>query len=149
MFERFTDQARDVMVKANQHAQTLGYEYIGSAHILLSLMKLPTGVAVNLLAEMNVDILKLRNQLDQLLLKGLDVHTAESERSSSTSNVGRIIEHAIDEMSDLRHNYVGTEHLLLGIVRDEESTAAKTLKRFGADYTVIRARVVNLPGKSE
>src|SRR5579872_5290935 len=106
MYERFTDRARKVMQLANLEAQRFHHEYIGTEHILLGLVKEGAGVAANVLKNLNVDLRKVRQEIEKIVQSGPDVVTMS--KLSQTPRAKKIIEYAIGEARDLKHNYVGT-----------------------------------------
>src|SRR5881396_375433 len=114
MYERFTDRARKVMQLANQEAQRFNHEYIGTEHILLGLVKEGSGVAANVLKNLDVDLRKIRLEVEKIVQTGPDMVTIPNP--PQTPRAKRVVEFAIDEACSLDHNYVGTEHLLLGIL---------------------------------
>ena len=115
MFERFTDRARKVMALANQEAQRFNHEYIGTEHILLGLVKEGSGVGANVLKNLDVDLRKVRMEVEKLVKSGPDMVTMG--KLPQTPRAKKVIEYAIEEARNLNHNYVGTEHLLLGLLR--------------------------------
>ena len=117
MYERFTDRARKVMQLANQEAQRFNHEYIGTEHILLGLVKEGSGVAANVLKNLDVDLRKIRLEVEKLLQSGPDMVTMS--RLPQTPRAKKVIEYAMEEARNLGHNYVGTEHILLGLLREE------------------------------
>ena len=122
MYERFTDRARKVLQLANQEAQRLNHEYIGTEHILLGLVKEGSGVASNVLKNMDVDLTKIRREVEKLVNQGTDM--IAMGKLPQTPRAKKAIEYAMDEARNLGHTYVGTEHLLLGLLREEEGIAA-------------------------
>ena len=129
MFERFTDRARKVMALANQEAQQLNHEYIGTEHILLGLIKEGSGVAANALKGLKVDLQKARAEVEKLIRSGRDKVAAG--KLPQTPRAKKVVEYAILEARNLNHNYVGTEHLLLGLVREHDGVAAQALMNMG------------------
>src|SRR5262245_41175401 len=108
MYERFTDRSRIVMQLANQEAQRFRHEYIGTAHIVLGLVSEGTGVAANVLKNLGIDLTRVREEVQKIVLPGL--HPAAKEKASQTPRAMKVIEYAIEESRNLNHNYVGTEH---------------------------------------
>src|SRR5262249_57615040 len=125
MFERFTDRARKVMQLANQEAQRFNHEYVGTEHVLLGLIKEGSGVAANVLKNLEVDLRKIRNEVEKIVQAGPDMVTMG--KLPQTPRAKKVIEYAIEEARNLNHNYVGTEHLLLGLLREQEGVAAQGL----------------------
>jgi len=144
MFERFTDRARKVMALANQEAQRFNHEYIGTEHILLGLVKEGSGVGATVLKNMEVDIKKLRLEIEKLVKSGPDMVTMG--KLPQTPRAKKVIEYAIEEARGLNHNYVGTEHILLGLLRETEGIAAQVLMNLGLKLEDVRQEVLNLLG---
>jgi ATP-dependent Clp protease ATP-binding subunit ClpC len=144
MFERFTDRARKVMALANQEAQRFNHEYIGTEHILLGLVKEGNGVGANVLRNLDVDVKKLRLEIEKLVKSGPDMVTMG--KLPQTPRAKKVIEFAIEEARSLNHNYVGTEHILLGLLRESEGVAAQVLMNLGLKLEDVRQEVLNLLG---
>jgi ATP-dependent Clp protease ATP-binding subunit ClpA len=142
MYERFTDRARKVMQLANQEAQRLNHEYIGTEHILLGLVKEGSGVAANVLKNLDIDLRKIRLEVEKLVQTGPDMVTLG--KLPQTPRAKKVIEYSIEEARNLNHNYVGTEHLLLGLLREQESVAAQVLMNLGLKLEGVREEVLNL-----
>ena len=144
MFERFTDRARKVMALANQEAQRFNHEYIGTEHVLLGLVKEGSGVGATVLKNLDVDIKKLRLEIEKLVKSGPDMVTMG--KLPQTPRAKKVIEYAIEEARALNHNYVGTEHILLGLLRESEGIAAQVLMNLGLKLEDVRQEVLNLLG---
>jgi ATP-dependent Clp protease ATP-binding subunit ClpC len=144
MFERFTDRARKVMALANQEAQRFNHEYIGTEHILLGLVKEGSGVGAQVLKNLDVDIKKLRLEIEKLVKSGPDMVTMG--KLPQTPRAKKVIEFAIEEARSLNHNYVGTEHILLGLLRETEGIAAQVMMNLGLKLEDVRQEVLNLLG---
>ncbi len=144
MFERFTDRARKVMALANQEAQRFNHEYIGTEHILLGLVKEGSGVGANVLKNLDVDLRKVRHEVEKLVKSGPDMVTMG--KLPQTPRAKKVIEYAIEEARNLNHNYVGTEHLLLGLLREHDGVAAQVLMNLGLKLEEVREEVLNLLG---
>ena len=144
MYERFTDRARKVMQLANQEAQRFNHEYIGTEHILLGLVKEGSGVAANVLKNLDVDLRKIRMEVEKIVQSGPDMVTIG--KLPQTPRAKKVIEYAIEEARNLNHNYVGTEHLLLGLLREQEGVAAQVLMNLGLKLEDVREEVLNLLG---
>ena len=144
MFERFTDRARKVMALANQEAQRFNHEYIGTEHILLGLVKEASGVGATVLKNLDVDIKKLRLEVEKQVKSGPDMVTMG--KLPQTPRAKKVIEYAIEEARSLNHNYVGTEHILLGILRETEGIAAQVLMSCSLKLEDVRQEVLNLLG---
>jgi four helix bundle protein len=144
MHERFTDRARKVMALANQEAQRFNHEYIGTEHILLGLVKEGSGVGATVLKNLGVDIKKLRQAVEKLVRRGPNM--IGMGKLPQTPRAKRVIEYAIEEARALHHNYVGTEHILLGLLRESDGIAAQTLRNSGLKLEDVRREVLNLLG---
>src|ERR1700734_454288 len=144
MFERFTDRARKVMALANQEAQRFNHEYIGTEHILLGLVKEGSGVGANVLKNLDVDLRKVRLEVEKLVKSGPDMVTMG--KLPQTPRAKKVIEYAIEEARNLNHNYVGTEHLLLGLLREHDGVAAQVLMNLSLKLEEVREEVLNLLG---
>jgi len=144
MFERFTDRARKVMALANQEAQRLNHEYIGTEHILLGLVKEGSGVGATVLKQLDVDLRKVRMEVEKLVKSGPE--TVTMGKLPHTPRAKKVIEYAIEEARSLNHNYVGTEHLLLGLLREQDGVAAQVLMNLGLKLEEVREEVLNLLG---
>ncbi|MDZ4779661.1 MAG: ATP-dependent Clp protease ATP-binding subunit [Planctomycetia bacterium] len=144
MYERFTDRARKVMQLANQEAQRFNHEYIGTEHVLLGLIKEGSGVAANVLKNLDVDLRKIRLEVEKLVQSGPDMVTMG--KLPQTPRAKKVIEYAMEEARNLNHNYVGTEHILLGLLREHEGVAAQVLMNLGLKLEEVREEVLNLLG---
>jgi ATP-dependent Clp protease ATP-binding subunit ClpC len=144
MYERFTDRARKVMALANQEAQRFNHEYIGTEHILLGLVKEGSGVGATVLKNLDIDLRKVRLEVEKLVKSGPDMVTMG--KLPQTPRAKKVIEYAIEEARNLGHNYVGTEHLLLGLLRERDGVAAQVLMNLGLKLEEVREEVLNLLG---
>ncbi len=144
MYERFTDRARKVMQLANQEAQRFNHEYIGTEHVLLGLIKEGSGVAANVLKNLDVDLRKIRLEVEKLVQSGPDMVTMG--KLPQTPRAKKVIEYSMEEARNLGHNYVGTEHILLGLLREQEGVAAQVLMNLGLKLEDVREEVLNLLG---
>jgi len=144
MFERFTDRARKVMQLANQEAQRFNHEYIGTEHVLLGLIKEGSGVAANVLKNLDIDLRKIRMEVEKLVQSGPDMVTMG--KLPQTPRAKKVIEYSMEEARNLNHNYVGTEHILLGLLREQEGVAAQVLMNLGLKLEDVREEVLNLLG---
>jgi ATP-dependent Clp protease ATP-binding subunit ClpC len=130
------------MALANQEAQRFNHEYIGTEHILLGLVKEGSGVGATVLKNVSVDTKSLRREVEKRIGKGRDM--VSMGKLPQTPRAKKIVEYAIDESKSLNHNYVGTEHILLGLLREEEGTAAQILTSLGLKLEDIRYEVLSL-----
>src|SRR5262247_1375108 len=146
MYERFTDRARKVMQLANQEAQRLNHEYIGTEHILLGLVKEGSGVAANVLKNLDIDLRKIRLEVEKIVQHGPGGEQVVMGRLPHTPRAKKVVDYSIEEARNLNHNYVGTEHLLLGLLREQEGVAAQVLMNLGLRLEDVREEVLNLLG---
>jgi ATP-dependent Clp protease ATP-binding subunit ClpA len=141
VFERFTDRARRVIPLAQEEAQRLNHNYIGTEHLLLGLLREGDGVAAKALASLGISLEAVRAQVEELIGQG---QTAPTGHIPFTPRAKKVLELSLREALQLGHNYVGTEHILLGLIREGEGVAAQVLARFGADHARLREQVLRL-----
>jgi ATP-dependent Clp protease ATP-binding subunit ClpC len=134
------------MQLANQEAQRFNHEYIGTEHIILGLLAEGSGVAANVLRNLVIDPRKIRRDVESIVQHGPGGEQVVTGRLPHTPRGKKVIEYAIDEARRLGHNYVGTEHILLGLLREEEGVAAQVLMNLGLEFHVVREEVLNLLG---
>lgn len=147
MFERFTERARQVVVLAQEEASELKHNYIGTEHILLGLLREQEGVAARVLESLGITVERVRAQVVRIVGCGEEV---TSGQIPFTPRAKKILELALRESRSLGHSYVGTEHILLGVVRENEGVAARVLLDFEADSEKIRNAVIRtLPGPDD
>jgi ATP-dependent Clp protease ATP-binding subunit ClpC len=139
VYERFTDRARKVMQLANQEAQRFSHEYVGTEHLLLGLIKEGNGVGANVLKNLGVDLRETRVEVEKVVQAGTEM--VSMGKLPRTPRAKVVIENAIDEARKLNHYYVGTEHLLLGLIRERETVAGEVLSRLGLEAETVRAEV--------
>jgi len=135
------------MALANQEAQRFNHEYIGTEHILLGLVKEGSGVGANVLKNLDVDLRKVRMEVEKLVKSGPEM--VAIGKLPQTPRAKKVIEFAIEEARNLNHNYVGTEHLLLGLLREQDGVAAQVLMNLGIKLEEVREEVLNLLGAGE
>src|SRR5439155_16390309 len=123
------------------------HEYIGTEHILLGLVKEGSGVGANVLKNLDVDLRKVRLEVEKLVKSGPDMVTMR--KLPQTPRAKKVIEYAIEEARSLNHNFVGSEHLLLGLIREEEGVASQVLMNLGLKLEVVREEIMNLLGISD
>ena len=147
MFERFTERARQVVVLAQEEARTLKHNYIGTEHILLGLLREEEGLAARVLESLDITVERVRAQVVRIVGSGEEV---TSGQIPFTPRAKKVLELALREALSLGHNYIGTEHILLGLVRENEGVAARILLDFDADSEKIRNEVIRMlsgPGR--
>lgn len=142
MFNRFTDRARKVLILAQQEAAKYGHGYIGTEHLLLGLLREGEGVAAKALSSLGLDVASVRGQVESILGKGQQ----QASDIGYTPRAKKVIELAMEEALRLGHNYVGTEHILLGLIREGEGIAAQVLTGLGVDINLMRQRVIQMLG---
>jgi ATP-dependent Clp protease ATP-binding subunit ClpA len=143
MFERFTDRARRVVVLAQEEARMLNHNYIGTEHILLGLIHEGDGSAAKALELLGISLGAVRQEVEEIIGHGKQ---APSGHIPFTPRAKRVLELSLREALQLGHNYIGTEHILLGLIREGEGVAALVLTRLGADLERVRQQVVHLVG---
>jgi ATP-dependent Clp protease ATP-binding subunit ClpC len=141
VFERFSEQARQVVVLAQEEARTLKHNYIGTEHILLGLVREQEGVAARVLESLDITLERVRAQVVRLVGSGDEFTQGQIP---FTPRAKRVLELALREAVSLNHRYIGTEHILLGLVRENEGVGARVLLDFDADSEKIRDEVVRL-----
>ncbi|MEY4674859.1 MAG: hypothetical protein RL148_2643 [Planctomycetota bacterium] len=147
MFDRFTDRAKKVMSFARQEAMKFNHEYIGTEHILLGLVQEGSGVAANVLKNMNIDLEKIRHEVEKIVKTGPSMVTMG--QLPFTPRAKKVLELSMEEASNLSHNYIGTEHLLLGLIRENEGIAAQVLMNLGVKLDEVREEVLEFLGASD
>src|SRR5213075_1722632 len=147
MFERFTERAREVVVLAQEEARTLKHNYIGTEHILLGLLREEEGLAARVLESLDITVERVRAQVVRIVGSGEEV---TSGQIPFTPRAKKVLELALREALSLGHNYIGTEHILLGLVRENEGVAARIL--LDADADKIRNEIIRMlsgPGRRQ
>jgi ATP-dependent Clp protease ATP-binding subunit ClpC len=142
LFNRFTDRARKVLILAQQEAARYGHGYIGTEHLLLGLLREGEGVAAKALASLGLEVDSVREQVETILGTGQE----QANDIGYTPRAKKVIELAMEEALRLGHNYVGTEHILLGLIREGEGIAAQVLTGMGVDINLMRQRVIEMLG---
>jgi prophage maintenance system killer protein len=141
MFQRFTDRARQVVFLAQEEARRLNHHYIGTEHLLLGLIHEGEGVAAKALEGLGISLAAVRAQVEQIIGHG---QSAPTGHIPFTPRAKKVLEGSLREALQLGHNYIGTEHLLLGLLREGEGVAAQVLARFGVDHARLREQVLGL-----
>ena len=141
MFERFTDRARRVVVLAQEEARLLNHNYIGTEHILLGLIHEGEGVAAKALESLGISLEAVRQQVEEIIGQG---GSSPSGHIPFTPRAKKVLELSLREALQLGHNYIGTEHILLGLIREGEGVAAQVLVKLGADLSRVRQQVIQL-----
>src|SRR5499425_2737093 len=141
MFERFTDRARRVVVLGQEEAQELGHGYIGTEHILLGLLRESDGVAARALESLGISLEAVRQQVQEIIGRGEGM---PSGHIPFTPRAKKVLELSLREALQFGHDYIGTEHILLGLVREGDGVAAQVLVQLGADLPNVRAQVIKV-----
>ncbi|MEZ6020924.1 MAG: ATP-dependent Clp protease ATP-binding subunit [Planctomycetota bacterium] len=144
MFDRFTDRAKKVMNFARQEAQRFNHEYLGTEHILLGLIKEGEGVAAHVLKNMGIDMTKIRMEIEKIVKTGPSM--VSMGQLPFTQMAKKVLELSMEEASSLSHNYIGTEHLLLGLIKENEGIAAQVLTNLGVKLDDVREEVLDFLG---
>ncbi len=144
MFERFTERARRVIILAQEEAKRLNHSAVGTEHILLGIVREGEGVASKVLESLGISLERIRAEIEAAIGRG---DRTPYEEVAFTPRAKKVLELALDEARRLGHNYIGTEHLLLGLIREGEGVAARVLEAMGADLERVRAQVVYLLGE--
>ncbi|MCW2943989.1 MAG: class stress response-related ATPase [Actinoallomurus sp.] len=141
MFERFTDTARRVVVYAQEEARLLDHSYIGTEHILLGLLHDDTETAVQVLTAIGADLQAVRGQVEEIIGRGQDLPAGDIP---FTPRAKKVLELSLREALQLGHNYIGSEHILLGLLREREGVGAQVLERLGAGFDELRQSILTL-----
>jgi ATP-dependent Clp protease ATP-binding subunit ClpC len=144
MYERFTQRALKVLRFANHEAHRFNHEYIATEHVLLGLIDEGSGCAATVLKKFDVDLDKLRREVEKLIQSGPEM--VSLHKLPTSPRVKKAIEYSFEEARNLRHDYVGTEHILLGLIREQEGVAAQVLMNLGVKLEEVREEVVKLLG---
>jgi len=139
MFERFTEHARHVIELAGQEAQRFGNEYVGTEHLLWGLAKETQGVAATVLERFQVDLKPLRREMEEMLKTR--PHAESVNKLPQSIHAKEAIQYAVEEARAMRHNYVGTEHILLGLMRNSMAVSAQVLADFNLELDAVREEV--------
>jgi ATP-dependent Clp protease ATP-binding subunit ClpC len=141
MFERFDQRARRVVVRAQEEARRLNHNYIGTEHILLGLIRVGEGVAAKALESLGISLDAVRQEVEGIIGRG---EQAPSGHIEFTKRAKKALELSLREALQLNHNYIGTEHILLGLIREGDGVAAQVLVKLGADLNQMRQQVIQL-----
>ena len=141
MFKRFTDRARRVVVLAQEEARRLNHNYLGTEHLLLGLLRESGGVAARALESLGISLDAVRQQVEEIIGLG---QQAPSGHIPFTKRAKKALELSLRESLQLNHNYIGTEHILLGLLHEGDGVAAQVLMKLGADLNQVRQQVIQL-----
>ena len=148
MFERYTDRARRVVVMAQEEARDLGHNYVGTEHILLGLIHEGTGVAARALTVLGVSLDESRAQVEAIIGRG-DLAHVQNGPIPFTPRTKKVLELAAREARELGHSYIGTEHILLGLMRESDGVGAQVLNSAGIEFSAVRHQIRELPRDSQ
>jgi ATP-dependent Clp protease ATP-binding subunit ClpC len=143
MFDRFDDHAKQVMRQTSEESRALNHEYIGTEHILLALLNVDKGLAAHLLRDMDIDLAKIRIEVKKLIKTGSSMVGSPKGQLPFTPRAKKVLELSIEAASNLDQTSIGTEHLLLGLIKEKEGNAAQALLNVGLSYDGVYDEVVN------
>lgn len=144
MFERYTENARDVLSHARQEAQKFHHDHIGTEHILLGLIEVTEGVGAEILRHRNINLKAAKAEIQKLVVPGNPDDEDAFVALPRTTHAHELIDDAVEEARALRHNYIGTEHLLLALLREKEGRGAQILGHLGLQLDAVRQDVIRL-----
>ncbi|MFA6582935.1 MAG: Clp protease N-terminal domain-containing protein, partial [Elusimicrobiaceae bacterium] len=145
MGTRFTDRAQKVILIAQEEAKRLNHDYVGTEHILLGLVMLGEGIAAQVLASQGVEFKKVRMEIEKIV--GTGDSTSQYGEIPFTPRAKKVLEYAVEEAQQMGHSYIGTEHILLGLIREEEGVAARVLENIGLNPADVRETVMEYIGE--
>ena len=145
MFERFTEKAIKVIMLAQEESRRLGHDYVGTEHILLGLIGEDTGVASKVLKSQGINLENARIEVEKIIGQGSGTINVEIP---FTPGAKRALELSLEQARELGHDYIGTEHLLLGLVQEKEDVGAKVLENLGVDLSVVKPQVIKMLEKT-
>ena len=146
MFERYTEDARKVLSQARRQAQKFHHDHIGTEHILLGLIKVKTGVAADILEHRNIDLKHAKSEVQKLVVPGSPNCEDTFVALPRTTHAHELIDDAVEEARALKHNYIGTEHLLLALLHEKEGRGAQVLGNLGMKLDDVRKDVIKFVG---
>ena len=142
MFERYTEDARQVLSRARRQAQKFHHDHIGTEHILLGLIKVKTGVAADILSHRNIDLKHAKGEIEKMVVPGNPNNEDTFVALPRTTHAHELIDDAVEEARALKHNYIGTEHLLLALLHEKEGRGAQVLGNLGMKLDDVRQDVI-------
>jgi ATP-dependent Clp protease ATP-binding subunit ClpC len=149
MFQHFTDNARKTMSFANEQARQSKHKYIGTEHIFLGLLKQNSGKGATALKNLGVNIEKMLSELEQLIKLKNGADTPSTQEQQHTQHARNVVEYAAEEARNFKHNYIGTEHILLGLLRASEGIASQVLINLGVTTETARMEIEKLTNQQE
>jgi len=144
MSNRFTDRVQRVIIIAQEEAKRLNHDYVGTEHILLGLIALGEGVASQVLQGLGVDLRKVRAEIEKIVGQGDNMMLLGE--IPFTPRAKKVLEYAVEEAQQMGHSYIGTEHILMGLIREEEGVAARVLANLGLKLDTVREEVLTILG---
>ena len=149
MFERYTENARDVLSHARREAQKFHHDHIGTEHILLGLIEVKTGVSADILTHHNIDLKHVKQEVEKLVVPGEPSVDEKLPDLPRTQHAQELIDDAVEEARTLKHNYIGTEHLLLALLYEKEGRGAQILGHLGLKLDDVRQDVIDFVRRSQ
>jgi ATP-dependent Clp protease ATP-binding subunit ClpC len=149
MFQHFTDNARRAMSSANEQARQLNHKYIGTEHVFLGLLNQDKSKAAAVLKNLGVNTKKMLSELEQLIKLKADTDTNSSQQQQQTQHAKKVIEYAAEEAKNFSHDFIGTEHILLGLLRVSDSIASQVLINLGVTTEAARMEIEKLTSQQE
>lgn len=149
MFERYTEDARDVLSHARQEAQKFHHDHIGTEHVLLGLIEVKTGVAADILTRRDIDLKHAKKEVEKLVVPGTPEDDDKFPALPRTTHAHKLIDDAVEEARALKHNYIGSEHLLLALLYEKEGRGAQILGQMGLELDAVRQDVIGFVQRSE
>ncbi|MBI9016578.1 MAG: hypothetical protein JEZ07_04870 [Phycisphaerae bacterium] len=148
MFERYTQNARSVMDHARQEAQKLKHDHVGTEHVLLGLAEVKSGVAYDILIHRDICLKTVKAEIVKLVQNGTGHEDTDWEKLPRTKHCQNMVDDAVKEARELKHNHIGTEHLLLGLLHENEGTGAQVIRNMGLKLDQVRIDVLHFLGKA-
>ena len=149
MFERYTDNARRVLSRARQEAQKFHHDHIGTEHILLGLIEVKDGVAADILSHRNIDLKHAKGEVEKIVVPGTLADESTFLALPRTTHAHELIDDAVEEARTLKHNYIGTEHLLLALLKEKDGCGAKVLGNLDMELDDVRQDVLNFVNQAK
>ncbi len=147
MFESYTQNAREVLAHARQEAQKLKHDHVGTEHILLGLIEVPEGIAFDILSHRDVCLKTAKNEITRLVENGAGPEDTNRDSLPYTQHCQNMLDDAVKEARELKHNHIGTEHLLLGLLHENEGTGAQAIRNLGLTLDEVRKDVLHFIDK--
>ena len=149
MFERYTEDARKVIARARQEAQKFNHDHVGTEHLLLGMIEVKEGVAAEVLSHRQINLSKAKEQVAKLVENPMASKGIECDMLPRTEHAQNVLDDAIEEARQLKHNYIGTEHLLLGLLHEKNATGDKVLENLGLKLDDVREDILKHFNRSD